>query len=98
MKAICIGVLMMVFLVDTTLASPAYYHGGIKGVVLAAKHRFDPAVQRYMAEQSLAAMPLKDGTLYYIYPVHNNNAQLESFQIQNLERLLDKRQKEVRED
>ena len=38
-----------------------------------------------MAEQSLAAMPIKDGALYYIYPAHSSNAQLESFQIQNLE-------------
>ena len=93
MKGICLGLLFSLF-VSSAVAGPYQHGGAIQGIVLAAKHRFDPAVQRYMAEQSLAAMPIKDGALYYIYPAHSSNAQLESFQIQNLERLLDKQSQE----
>ena len=96
MKGICLG-LVLCICVSSVSAGPYQQGGAIQGIVLAAKHRFDPAVQRYLAEQSLAAMPIKDGLLYYIYPIHSNNAQLESFQIQNLERLLEKQQAQEEE-
>ena len=52
------------------------------------EQRFDPSVQRFMAEQSLRAMPLKDGQLYYIYPVNTSDAYVEQMQIRYLEVLL----------
>ena len=66
---------------------------GIQGVVVDADYRFRPEVQRLMAERSLRALPLQDGKLYYVYPTYGtNSAYLETLQIQNLERLLEKNQ------
>ncbi|MEQ9452273.1 MAG: hypothetical protein RJQ07_11875 [Pseudomonadales bacterium] len=82
-----------------TAANPYQaFESGVQGIILAAEYRFDPAVQRYLAEQSLAALPLKDGKLYFIFPAHGNTAQLETMQIHNLERLLDKRAAEQEQE
>ena len=70
------------------------YPDQITGMVIHADLRFDPAIQRYMAEQSLRALPLLDGRLYYIVPVAHSNAYLEGMQIQYLEGLLRRRQAE----
>lgn len=72
-------------------AGPLATGAGVQGFVVLAEQRFDPALQRYMAERSLAALPLRSGRLYYVYPMHNSNAQLEGMQIQYLEALLEKR-------
>ena len=77
------------------LANPFIYPQGLPGFVVLAEQRFDPAVQRFMAEQSLRAMPLKDGQLYYVYPVNTSNAYIEQMQIRYLEVLLDKRAAET---
>ena len=88
-------VLMLLGVLQLAEANPYQVLGpGVQGVVLAAEHRFNPAVQRYLAEQSLDALPLVDGKLYYVFPMHGSNAQLESMQIHNLERLLDKQARE----
>ena len=67
-----------------------YLPGHLPGFILLAKHRFDPAVQRLMAERSLRALPLRDGQLYYVYPT-NIDPRVEQAQIRYLEYLLDKR-------
>ena len=59
------------------------------GFVVLAEHRFDPWVQRMIAEQSLKAMPLLDGRLYYFFPMQSN-PYLEEMQIRYLEELLAK--------
>ena len=85
-------VISLCFLLASTATSQAQPQGlGIRGVVILAEHRYDPAVQRWLAAEELASLPLRDGQLYYVYPVQNSNAQLESMQIQYLEHLLDKR-------
>ena len=59
------------------------------GFVILAEQRFDPWVQRLMAERSLKAMPLRDGRLYYFYPTQGD-PYLEEMQIRYLEELLEK--------
>ena len=44
-----------------------------------------------MAERSLRALPLRDGQLYYVYPI-DIDPRLEEMQIRYLEVLLNKRQ------
>ena len=86
-------------LVVTAIALPnAFGHqsphqsAGIQGFVVDAEYRFRPEVQRMMAERSLRALPLQDGKLYYVYPMNTGSTvYLEGMQIQNLERLLDKK-------
>ena len=60
------------------------------GLIVLAEYRFDPLVQRLMAERSLKALPLKDGQLFYLYPV-GQDPRLEEMQIPYLEVLLDKK-------
>ena len=60
----------------------------LPGFVVLAEQRFDPAIQRFMAERSLAALPLRDGQLYYVYPLDAPRAQVEQMQIRYLEALL----------
>ena len=60
------------------------------GFIITAEDRFDPAIQRLMAELELAALPLERGQLYYLYPV-GITPRLEGAQIRYLESLLDKR-------
>ncbi len=64
------------------------------GFIITAEDRFDPAVQRLMAELELTAMPLERGQLYYLYPIGINPPRLEGAQIRYLESLLDKRANE----
>ena len=59
------------------------------GFVIRAEDRFDPAVQRLMAEYSLRSLPLERGQLYYLYPI-GVTPRLEGMQIRYLESLLDK--------
>ena len=79
-----------------TIAAPGYswipvpIYPGYPGFVVNAEYRFDPAVQRLMAERSLKALPLGDGQLYYVYPT-NIDPRLEEMQIRYLEGLLEKR-------
>ena len=48
-------------------AVPAPYAGFqpgyVPGFVVLAQHRFDPMIQRWLAEQSLKALPIRDGQL-----------------------------------
>ena len=60
------------------------------GFVIRAEDRFDPAIQRLMAEHSLRLLPLERGQLYYLYPI-GVTPRLEGMQIRYLETLLDKR-------
>jgi len=92
----------LVLAATATQASPAYYFGAgagfgpgyghylRPGIVLLAEHRFDPAVQRWLAEGALRALPLDGGRLYYIVPV-DRDPRLEEMQIRYLEELLGRR-------
>lgn len=60
------------------------------GFIIRAADRFDPAIQRLMAEHSLRSLPLERGQLYYLYPI-GMTPRLEGMQIRYLETLLDKR-------
>jgi hypothetical protein len=59
------------------------------GFVIRAEDRFDPAIQRLMAEHSLRLLPLERGQLYYVYPI-GVAPRLEGMQIRYLELLLEK--------
>jgi hypothetical protein len=72
-------------------ANPFVYGSTGPGFVILAQQRFDPAVQRYLAEQSLSAMPLHNGQLYYIYPQNVSDQRLEEMQLQFMEALLRER-------
>ncbi len=58
------------------------------GVVVPAEVRFDPSVQRLLADRALKLMPLRDGALYYIVPI-DADPYFEQQQIRYLEALLD---------
>ena len=90
--AACLGLLfcLAVNANESTQQSSIQFPGG--GFVVLAEQRFDPWVQRLMAENSLRAMPLKDGRLYYFYPI-DSNPYLEEMQIRYLEELLEKQKK-----
>ena len=64
------------------------------GFVVLAEHRFDPAVQRLMAEQNLKALPIYGGALFYIVP-EPSNAAAEAMQIQYMESLLRRHGREI---
>lgn len=60
------------------------------GFLVQPDQRFDPFVQRLMAERSLKALPIKGGQLFYIVPV-TTDPHVEERQIRYLEWLLDQR-------
>ena len=59
------------------------------GIVVVAEHRFDPAVQRYIAQRALKALPIRGGRLFYIVPAIGDPL-IEQMQIRYIEQLLDK--------
>lgn len=63
--------------------------GYVPGFVVLAQHRFDPMIQRWLADQSLKALPIRDGQLFYIIPVDTNPMQ-EQFQIRYIEEMLNR--------
>jgi hypothetical protein len=83
------------------LAVPAPYSGFqpgyVPGFVVLAQHRFDPMIQRWLAEQSLKALPLRNGQLFYIIPVDTNPMQ-EQFQIRYIEEMLSRQPVEPESD
>ncbi|MCZ6711346.1 MAG: hypothetical protein O7B25_13380 [Gammaproteobacteria bacterium] len=76
------------------LAGPVPYvgsqPGSVPGFVVLAQHRFDPMIQRWLAEQSLKALPIRNGQLFYIIPIDTNPMQ-EQFQIRYIEEMLSRR-------
>ena len=65
--------LLAVLLAGTSVADASHGilqagqgHVPLAGFLVLAEHRFDPAIQRLMAERSLRALPLRDGQLYYV--------------------------------
>jgi hypothetical protein len=74
---------------SVSAAVPAYQIWN-PGFVIRAEDRFDPAIQRLMAEHSLRLLPLERGQLYYVYPIGMTPPRLEGMQIRYLETLLDK--------
>ena len=60
------------------------------GLIVLAEQRFNPLVQRLMAEQSLRALPLYGGQLFYLVPVAADRGN-EEMQIRYLEVLLRER-------
>ncbi len=73
-------------LATSPVAAAVAWHPGF---VIRAEDRFDPAIQRLMAEYSLRSLPLERGQLYYLYPI-GITPRLEGMQIRYLETLLDK--------
>ncbi len=67
------------------------------GFVIRAQDRFDPAIQRLMAEHSLRSLPLQYGQLYYLYPI-GVTPRIEGLQIRYLESLLDKEAARIAEE
>ena len=68
--------------------NPFFSRRGPGGFLILAEQRFDPAVQRYLAEPALRALPLYNGQLYYVYPADASRSQLEEAQIRYLEVLI----------
>ena len=60
------------------------------GFVITADHRYDPAIQRLLAERSLKALPIRGGRLFYIVP-QDSNRMIEAMQIRYIEELLYRR-------
>ena len=82
-----------VFAAASALAAAAASAGGPvwqPGFIVLAENRFDPAIQRLIAEHSLRSLPLRRGQLYYVYPP-GINPHIEEMQIRYLELLLEKR-------
>jgi hypothetical protein len=98
-RQIMLGVLV------TVLCSQAMADFSVKDEQLFAKHypangffvlaedRFEPWVQRMMAERSLKSLPLSSGRLYYVYPI-SLDPRIEEMQIRYMEELLEKAQAE----
>ncbi len=63
----------------------------LPGFVVAADLRFDPAVQRMIAERQLKVLPIYDGALFYIVP-EPSSAHDEAMQIRYIEALLTRRE------
>jgi hypothetical protein len=82
----------LVLLASASIANPLLQPRGVPGFIVLAEQRYDPAVQRFMAEQSLAALPLQGGQLFYVYPQNTSNAYIEQMQIRYLEALLKEKQ------
>lgn len=59
-------------------------------LVVLAEQRFNPSVQRLLAERELQALPLDGGRLFVIVP-QASDAALQQVQIRSLERLLRER-------
>jgi hypothetical protein len=88
LKALVVGATLM--LVQPVTAEAAMQSIVLPpGIVIRAEDRFDPAIQRLMADHSLRLLPLERGQLYYLYPI-GVTPRLEGVQIQYLEHLLDK--------
>ncbi|MCB1685694.1 MAG: hypothetical protein R3E82_13775 [Pseudomonadales bacterium] len=87
---------MLLIGLSTGVAAPGHSHDEIfastdyPGLIVLAEYRFDPLVQRIMAERALKALPLRNGQLFYLYPI-GADPRLEEMQIRYLEVLLDKR-------
>ncbi len=79
-------------------ANPLLQPYGLPGFILLPEQRFHPAVQRFMAEQALRAMPLQDGQLFYVYPRDSSNVYIEQMQIRYLEALLQSRANDQQAD
>lgn len=84
-----LAVLVSTLLFGLPAAAQRPYNQPPGGLLILAEQRFDPAVQRLLAAQDLAAMPLENGRLFIIVP-NRDRAYLEQAQIRSLERLLAK--------
>ncbi len=94
MKFIASGLLALVICTGSVSANPLLHHPHLPGFILLPEQRFDPAVQRYLAEQSLRALPLYGGQLFYVHPVGTSSAYSEQLQIRYLESMLRDRVKD----
>ena len=84
---------LLIILLLTVLMAPGAdatppFHPHLPGFLILPEQRYDPAVQRYLAEQSLRALPLYNGQLYYVHPVSNSSTYGEQMQIRYLESML----------
>ena len=71
--------------------------GVAQGLIVFPEQRFDPLVQRLMAERSLRALPIYGGQLLYLVPVVTDRRE-EAMQIRYLEALLRERSQQEAED
>lgn len=64
-------------------------HEPVTALILHPDARFDPLVQRMMAENVLKAMPLGGHVVYYVVP-QTSDPMMQEMQIRYIEQLLDK--------
>ena len=93
----CLLLAVLAASVQTAPAQPPAFPPGLArgvapglGLIILAERRFDPFVQRLMVEQSLRALPLYGGQLFYLVPTSGSSGQAE-MQIRYLEVLLRER-------
>ena len=67
------------------------------GFLIFAEHRYDPSVQRMLAERSLKALPIRGGQLFFIVDQHDDRL-IEEMQIRYIEELLSRQKFEPRPD
>ncbi|MCR9276711.1 MAG: hypothetical protein NXH85_01960 [Pseudomonadaceae bacterium] len=84
-----LSILVCALSVGLPASAQKHYAKPAGGLLILAEQRFDPAVQRLLATEDLAAMPLANGRLFIIVPTRDR-AVLEQAQIRSLERLLAK--------
>ena len=94
MKRIATCFLALAICAGSVNANPLLHHPHLPGFILLPEQRYDPAVQRYLAEQSLRALPLRGGQLYYVYPIDASSTYTEQMQIRYLEQMLSERDRE----
>ena len=71
---------------------PVYHpHEPVTALILNPDARFDPLVQRMMADNVLRAMPLRGRMIYYVVP-QTDDPMMQEMQIRYIEQLLEKYQ------
>lgn len=82
------------FGVHAQAAVPVYHpHEPVTALILNPDARFDPLVQRMMADNVLRAMPLRGQMIYYVVP-QTSDPMMQEMQIRYIEQLLEKYQRD----
>jgi hypothetical protein len=80
--------------VQTQAAVPVFHpHEPVTALILNPDARFDPLVQRMMADNVLRAMPLRGQMIYYVVP-QTSDPMMQEMQIRYIEQLLEKYQRD----
>ncbi len=91
-KSVCrtlCGALVGWALVPAAVAGEVFRGSVDGGFILLSEQRYDPSVQRLLAERSLDALPLYNGRLFYIVPSHIDRGEQQA-QIRYLEHMLNR--------